>query len=222
MRNRGEKAMPGTERKTARAQIGKGFTLQPLTLDRWADFVRLFGQHGACGGCWCMWWRVSRTQFAKQKGAGNKRAMKKIVASGEVPGLLAMDDGKAVGWCCVAPRETFPVLGRSRVLRPIDNQPVWSIVCFFVDRRYRGQGLSVALLRAAVAYTAEHGARIVEGYPVEPRKARLPDAFAWTGLAATFRRVRFQEVARRSPTRPIMRHLIRRARQTAYKRGARQ
>jgi GNAT superfamily N-acetyltransferase len=206
-------------RNTGKTPTGPRFEFHPLTTDRWADFVRLFGQRGACGGCWCMWWRVHRAQFTKQKGAGNKRAMKGIVASGEVPGLLAMDNGEPVGWCCVGPREMFPVLARSRVLRPVDDQPVWSVVCFFVDRSRRGQGLSRALLRAAVTYAAEHGARIVEGYPVEPRTARLPDAFAWTGLAAAFHRVGFKEVARRSPTRPIMRYKVRLARKGKANQG---
>jgi GNAT superfamily N-acetyltransferase len=91
----------------------------------------------------------------------------------------------------------------------VDGRPVWSVVCFFVAREHRGRGLSIALLRTAVALAARHGARVVEGYPVEPRAGRTGDAFVWTGLASTFARAGFREVARRSPTRPVMRSDVR-------------
>jgi GNAT superfamily N-acetyltransferase len=179
--------------------------VQPLTLERWADLEKLFGKRGACGGCWCMYWRITRSQFDKQKGSGNKRALKRITKKGEVPGLMAYAGGEPVAWCSLAPRETFPVLERSRVLKPVDDQPVWSIVCFFVSKAYRRRGVSVELLKAAVRYAKQRGAHIVEGYPVEPKKPPTPDAFAWTGLASAFRQAGFKEVERRSPTRPIMR-----------------
>ena len=153
-----------------------------LTPDRWSDFEELFGVRGACGGCWCMWWRRKRSEFEKHKGAGNKRAMKKIVDSGEVPGLLAYLDGRPVAWCALAPRESYPVLEGSRVLARVDDRPVWSVVCLFVARPWRRKGVSAKFLRAAARYAFKHGARIVEGYPVEPRKGTIPDAFAWTGL----------------------------------------
>jgi GNAT superfamily N-acetyltransferase len=184
----------------------------PLTLARWRDFETLFG---ARGGCWCMWWRVARAQFEKQKGEPNKQMMKALVAAGEVPGLLAYADGRPVAWCSVAPREAFPVLERSRVLKRADAQPVWSVVCFFIARGHRRQGLSVKLLRAAVDFVRRRGGRIVEGYPVEPRKGALPDAFVWTGLAGAFRRAGFKEILRRSETRPIMRYEVKPARRSA-------
>lgn len=181
----------------------------PLTSHRWRDVERLFGQRGACGGCWCMWWKLTRSAFESQKGAGNKRAFKKLVARGVEPGLLAYTGGEPVAWCAVAPREAYPVLERSRVLARVDEQPVWSVVCLFVARPFRNQGLTVKLLKAAARYAARKGARILEGYPVEPRKDRLPDAFAWTGLVSTFRKAGFHEVARRSQTRPIVRLALR-------------
>ena len=186
-----------------------GIVIQPVTADRWADFESLFGKRGACGGCWCMWWRLKRAQFEKQKGAGNRRAMKKIIDAGGMPGLLAYRDGEPIGWCSVAPRSVFSVLERSRVLAPVDEQPVWSIVCFFVARPYRRQGITVKLLRSAVRYAGRHGARIVEGYPVLPKKGRMPDVFAYTGLVSAFEKAGFREVARRSETRPIMRRAVR-------------
>ncbi len=190
----------------------RGIVIQPATADRWADFESLFGKRGACGGCWCMWWRLRRSQFEKQKGAGNRRAMKRIVNAGGVPGLLAYQNGAPIGWCSVAPRNDFDVLARSRVLAPVDQQPVWSIVCFFVARPYRRQGITVKLLRYAVRYAGQHGARIVEGYPVVPKEGRMPDVFAYTGLVSAFEKAGFREVARRSETRPIMRRVVRGAR----------
>jgi GNAT superfamily N-acetyltransferase len=179
----------------------------PLTPERWADFEKLFGPRGACGGCWCMWWRMKRSEFMKQKGEGNRRALKRIVDSGEIPGLLAYFGEEPVGWIAVAPREVFAPLGRSRVLAPIDGEKVWSVVCFFVAKEFRHQGVTTGLLRAAVEHVQKQGGKIVEGYPVEPNKPQ-PDPFVFTGLVSTFRKVGFTEAARRSPTRPVMRYVI--------------
>ena len=176
-----------------------------LVPERWGDFESLFGERGACGGCWCMWFRLSSADFKRDKGEPNRRAMKALVESGAEPGILAYDGGRAVGWCAVAPREDYPRLARSRILKPLDAQPVWSVVCFFVDKAYRRRGLSVALLRAAVDFVRERGGTVVEGYPGEPKKDSTPDVFAYHGLASTFLAAGFSEAARRSPTRPIMR-----------------
>lgn len=155
-----------------------------------------------------MWWRLSRSQFNKQKGEGNRKGLKKIVDSGEVPGLLAYAEGEPIGWCAVAPRERFLALERSRILKRVDEEPVWSVVCFFVAKPFRQKGVTVKLLKAAVEYAQKHGAKIVEGYPIEPKKTKMPDVFAYTGLASAFRQAGFVEVLRRSETRPIMRYFI--------------
>jgi GNAT superfamily N-acetyltransferase len=183
-------------------------TFHPLTPDRWPDVERLFGVRGACGGCWCMYWRLPRPAWEQGKGDGNRLAFRSLVEAGEEPGVLAYDGDEPVAWCAVAPRDAYGVLARSRILKPIDDQSIWSISCFFVARRYRRRGITVPLLTATVAFAAQRGARIVEGYPIEPRQPTLPDAFVWTGLASAFRRAGFTEVARRSATRPIMRYLI--------------
>jgi GNAT superfamily N-acetyltransferase len=177
----------------------------PLTPARWDDFEDLFGANGATGGCWCMYWKVRRSRWDATKGAGNRRAMKAIVETGPPPGLLAYHDRHAVGWCAVAPRETYPGLARSRILKPVDDRPVWSVSCVFVRRGYRKAGISRGLLRAAADYVRRNGGRIVEGYPTEPRLSPQADAFVFTGIASAFRAAGFREVARRSPTRPIMR-----------------
>lgn len=182
-------------------------SFRPLTPETWTDFEILFGEKGACGGCWCMWWRLPRAEFERRKGTGNKLAMHTIVEAGGVPGILAYADGKPVGWCSVAPREEFAALNRSRILRPVDDRPVWSIVCFFVAKQYRHQGISEKLIRAAAEYAKCSGASVIEAYPVEPRKDKVPEVFAFTGFSSAFVRVGFTEAARRSDTRPVMRYV---------------
>jgi GNAT superfamily N-acetyltransferase len=183
--------------------------IRSLTPDRWADLEALFGARGATGGCWCMYWRLTRSQFDYAKGDGNRDEFRAIVVEAEMPpGLLAYRDGVPVGWCAVAPRDDYPTLERSRVLKRVDDEEVWSITCFFVARAARRQGVTGALIEGAVAFAVEHGARIVEGYPIDPRRPDVPPVFAWTGLASAFERAGFIEVARRSETRPIMRFQI--------------
>jgi GNAT superfamily N-acetyltransferase len=155
-----------------------------------------------------MAWRLRRKDWEAGKGAGNKRALRQIVESGQRPGVLAYDGRDPVGWCAIAPREAYPALARSRVLKPVDDRPVWSVSCLFLLRPYRRKGWSVSLLQEAVRFAAKHGARVVEGYPVQPTMAKTPDPFLWTGTPSAFRRAGFVEVLRRSKTRPIMRHPI--------------
>ena len=183
-------------------------TFHPLTPERWTDFEKLFGPRGACAGCWCMYWRLTRTQYDEQQGELNRRNIKALVDSGTIPGILAYVDDEPVGWCSIAPRQEFATLARSRILKPVDEQPVWSVVCFFVTRKYRRQGLTIQLLNAAVEYAASKGATIIEGYPVEPKEGKAPDVFVFTGLSSAFKQAGFKEVLRRSETRPIMRYYV--------------
>lgn len=180
------------------------FYFLPVATDSWNDFVELFGDKGACGGCWCMYWRLNAADYNKQKGEGNKKAMKKLQAKSS-PGIIAYTKGKAIGWCAVAPRDEYIRLETSRILKPVDDKKVWSVSCFFITKEFRGKGLSVPLLKAAVDFAISKGATIVEGYPTEPT-GRMADAFAWTGIASTFQRAGFEEVERRSKGRPVMRY----------------
>ena len=189
---------------------GETYTFHPLTPDRWPDLVALFGPRGAVGGCWCMTMRLTRLEYERNKGEGNRRAFHQIVDAGPPPGILAYAGGAPVGWCGVGPREDFSVLSRSRVLKRVDDRPVWSVICFFIKKEHRRRGLSVALLREAVKFAESQGATLVEGYPIEPRKPEVPPVFAHTGIAKAFLDAGFFEVARRSETRPIMRMLINR------------
>ena len=155
-----------------------------------------------------MWWRLSYSQFLKQRGKENKMAFKRIVDSGQIPGIIAYFEGKPIGWCSVAPRQVYSRLERSRILKRIDDNPVWSIVCFYIAKEFRRKGASILLLKAVLDYVSHRGGTIDEGYPNDGKKSSSPDVFAYTGLASAFRRVGFVEVMRRSETRPIMRFLI--------------
>ncbi len=184
------------------------YSFYPVTKKRWKDFERLFGEKGACAGCWCMYWRIRRKEYDSLRGAGTKRRMHNLIENGTVPGILAYENKRPVGWCSVASRDDFPVLENSRVLKKIDSKPVWSVVCFYINKNFRKKGLTVELLNAAKKYVKIKKGRIIEGYPLEPKSGKTADAFAWTGLASAFLKAGFKEVERRSETRPIMRFFI--------------
>jgi GNAT superfamily N-acetyltransferase len=180
--------------------------IHPLTPDRWDDFAALFGPRGACAGCWCMFPRLPRAEWKRGQGAGNRRAMERLVRGGTVPGLIAYQDGVPIGWVATSPRDDMVTLRRSRLFPPTAEAGVWSISCFFVARSHRGRGVTVKLIRAATRWARARGARVVEGYPVEPAAdAAMPAAFAWTGLGSAFRRAGFRTAARPSPRRSLVR-----------------
>jgi GNAT superfamily N-acetyltransferase len=179
------------------------FEFHPLTLERWPALVKLFEHHGNPGYCWCMTWRMTSTEYKQHDSAGRQRALHSLV-KGRIPiGILAYQAGEPIGWCSIAPRETYPRLEKSTTLRRIDDQPVWSVVCFFVKRDRRGQGLALHLLRAAVDYAASHGAHIVEGYPVEPGQS-----YQFMGSPALFQAAGFHETARTANDRLIVRQIV--------------
>ena len=183
-------------------------TFHPLTPTRWADFEHLFGPRGAYGGCWCMWWRCKRSEFEQNQGEGNRQALKRIVQSGQIPGILAYRGDMPVGWCSVAPRQQYGSLNRSRVLKPIDDQPVWSLTCLFVAKNHQGQGIGLALIGGAIDYVRTQGGKIVEAYPTVPRSDSLPAMHAFMGTPAMFAKADFVEVARPSQAKMIMRFAI--------------
>ncbi|MCP5075524.1 MAG: GNAT family N-acetyltransferase [Rhodobacteraceae bacterium] len=178
------------------------FDIRPAN---WGGFSEVMGKKGGCGGCWCMLWRRSKKEMDAGMGENNRQAMKSIFERGHVPGLIAWHQKEAVGWIQVDERSAFPRLGSSRVLKPVDDKPVWSISCFFINKRFRRKGLSGELLRAACRFAGEKGATILEGYPIDTPKNKYPAVYAWTGFLGAFREAGFEEVARRSATRPIMR-----------------
>lgn len=178
-----------------------------LTPETLADFETLFGSNGACGGCWCMNWLIGKKEFTEGKGATNRNRMRRLVRSGKEPGLLAYYNGEPVGWVAAAPREDYDYLSRSRVLKPVDDKPVWSVSCLFIRKDCREQGLSVQLLKAVKKFVKERGGKIVEGYPYEPSQ-KLPGAFVWTGLSSAYLKAGYKEAARFSESRPIYRSKV--------------
>jgi GNAT superfamily N-acetyltransferase len=174
----------------------------PLTPDRWHDFAAIMNARFDTRHCWCMWPRLA-TNYADRTGATNRRSIKKAVDTAAAPpGVLAYVDGEPAGWCAVAPREEYPKLDRSRATAAVDDEPVWSVVCFTVLRPMRRQGLSKTLLSAAVDLAAKHGAKIIEGYPVEGGRNHF------RGIASVFKAAGFKDVARRQANRPLMRYRV--------------
>jgi GNAT superfamily N-acetyltransferase len=180
-------------------------TFKALTKEYWNDFETLFGRGGAYGGCWCMWWRSKRKEFEQRGNDGNKAAMRAIVDSGQPTGILAYQESEPIGWCSIAPRESFGSLNRSPVLKRIDDQPVWSLVCLFVGEPYRRRGVAEALVRAALDHVAQQGGRIIEAYPTISSKDELPPVSSFMGVPELFLRLGFKEVARPSKSRMIVR-----------------
>lgn len=186
-----------------------GLTWQPLTKEKWRDFESLFGKNGACGGCWCMFFLLPGKEFQASKGDPLHQMMQiKVCEDQQIPGLIAYHHEIPAGWIAVGPREQYVRLQNSRILKPVDDLPVWSIVCFYVGKKYRRMGVNLFLINAAIQYARDNGAKIIEAYPYEPQKSMVPDVFAFTGFQSTFTKAEFVEVARRSPTRPIMRYDI--------------
>lgn len=184
--------------------------VRPLTPARWKDLETLFTARGCSVArqCWCMHYRRSGAPPVPPKGmtraATNRSALRALVRSGEPPGLIAYRGRTPVGWVSLGPREDFARLARSPVMKPVDDQPVWSIICFVVPAEHRGQGVAHALLQGAIAYARRRGARLLEAYPVD-RRGRSSDDSMWFGAKSMYDAAGFEEVARRRPARPVVR-----------------
>lgn len=181
--------------------------VHPLTPNRWDDLVDLFSRPGGSivRGCWCMYYRKTGPGGS---GEANKRAMKALVDGGTVPGVIGYRDGRPIAWISLGPRAEYLRLARSPVMKPVDDKPVWSIVCSFVDATARGQGVAERMLEAAIDYARSRGATLLEAYPVDKPGPSHPD-FMWFGARRMYDRAGFTEVARRKPTRPVMRRTLR-------------
>ena len=184
--------------------------IHPLSAERWPDFEAVFRGKGCsiARGCWCMAYRRSGSQPAPPKGVSraesNRREMKALVDAGEVTGLIAYRGDEPVGWVSLGPRESYQKLQRSPVMKPVDDEPVWSIICFVVPAPHRGQGVAQALLAGAIDYARKRGVKLVEAYPVD-KPERSNDDFMWFGAKSMYDHAGFDEVARRKPARPVVR-----------------
>lgn len=196
---------------------GLELEIHPLTPERMPDLAALFNQGGDPKWCFCSFFRLRNVDFQGATPASNRKVLERAVdataADGRAPGLVAYHDGEAVGWVSLGPRTDYERLQHSKVLAPVDERPVWSIVCFVVARRVRKQGVARALLDAAIEYAAEHGATLLEAYPIETEGQRVPAAHAYKGTVGMFERAGFEVVERRranraSPVRPIVRRPV--------------
>jgi GNAT superfamily N-acetyltransferase len=200
----GKREPPGT-RATGQHEP---LIVRALTKRDWPEILSLFGEKGACGGCWCMWWRLPRggKLWEESKGANNKRAFRRLVTTGKACGCLAFaGNGQPVGWCCVGPRADFPRLERVKALQTDWGEKTWSVVCFYIRAGWRGRGVATALLKEAVVTARAGGARELEAYPVRPKRAgaEIPGAFAWTGVPRIFEAQGFHNVTPPGRSRDI-------------------
>lgn len=189
--------------------------VEPLTLENWPGFEKLFGKNGACMGCWCMYWRLPRKAYDQARGADAKRLFKKRVRQGPPPGVVAFAGDEAVGWLQIGPRADAPQWNTpKRVSAPLkeadaQSESVWAATCFFVKAGHRRQGVSGALLKAGIDFARQNGAKVLEACPMDT-EGRSDPISLYVGRMSVFERAGFKEVARRKETRPLMRLSLRR------------
>lgn len=174
---------------------GMKLQVKEMSPELWDDLERLFGEKGACGGCWCIWWRIERGEkWQDVKGQEAKKRLRRMIENGEARGLIAYNGNEPVGWCTFGKRTDFPRLNRARTLQCEDADTISCVPCFYVKNRYRKKGVSTELLRAAVTALASEGETTVEGYPVKPTKPGnkdIPGPFAFTGTISLFEKEGF-------------------------------
>lgn len=173
-------------------------TFRAVTRETWPAFEAFFAEPGAPKHCWCMVWRRTSAEAKLQAGSDRRRMMKERVGTGMPVGLLASAGGRTVGWVSIAPRETHRALGGAAAG---EDERIWSLTCFYVPRRLRGEGLVRALIAGAVAHARAAGATMVEAYPVD---ADSP-SFRYMGFVTTFASAGFHEVGRTGLRRHVMR-----------------
>lgn len=176
----------------------------PVTRERLDDLRRFSEAHGKFRYCSCMRWRMTSAEYSRSTKETRIAALDALIVKGTPVGVLAYADGEPVGWVSVAPRETLGALERYRALARVDERPVWSVNCFFLDRRVRRQGVTLDLLRAAINYARSQGATLIEGYPVATG-ARL---YTYMGSPETFRRAGFVDVTPPGRERLVMRYIV--------------
>ena len=187
--------------------------IYPVTAERWNDLETLFGPKGAYSGCWCMFWRLNRADFNKMKGEDRKAVLRDMTSKNQVAGVLAYIKEQPIGWCSIGPRENYAALENSRVLKRVDDIPVWSIVCFFIAKGFRRKGVLSTLLRGAITYAEEQGAGVIEGYPIDMQTQELAGKTltgysGFMGIASAFRDAGFVKVGEASETQLIMRYTV--------------
>jgi len=184
-------------------------TVRPLTKSRWPDLETIFAAKGCsiARGCWCMFYRQSGKQPVPRGctlAQARKAQLKALAEADPPPGLIGYRGKVPVGWVSLGPRADYARLQRSPVMKPVDAQPVWSIICFVVPSEFRHQGVAKALLDGAIAYAKKRGAKLLEAYPID-KAGKMSDDWLWFGTKSMYDQAGFDEVARRRPERPIVR-----------------
>ncbi len=186
----------------------KEIIYKQLTTETWKDLEKLFGEKGACGGCWCMYWRQKSTSFKNNKGEGNKKLFKGLVKENKELGLIFYENNQPVAWCSVSPRDEIYRIENSRSFKPVDDKPVWSIVCLFIKKDFRKNGLSVKIIKSVIEYCRTKNVKILEAYPAVPYSPKMPDAFAWTGIDSAFLKAGFKNLPVQTKSRAYMRYYL--------------
>ncbi len=194
------KGKPPSHRVPHKTESKSAVQVRTLDASDWPIILKLFTAKGACGGCWCMYWRLPHggKLWEDNKGDKNKRAFKRLIQAGRVHGCLAFVGDDPVGWCCLGPRQDFPRLETVRALQHQWDDSTWSVTCFYISTSWRRQGIASALLEHGVALAKKLGAKKLEGYPVRyssKNHGEVPAAFAWTGVNAIFEKQRFVNVS---------------------------
>ena len=187
------------------------FTAAPVTRETWSDLEALAERPGSTvlRSCWCMFYRQTGDfGLSLASGPEHREDLCRIIDSGKSPGLIGYVDGEPAGWISLGPRPEYPRLDASRLMRAVDDTPVWSIVCSFVGRDFRGQGVQRRLLAAAINFARDEGVRTLEAYPVD-KPGRSDNGSMWWGSRSLYERAGFREVERRSATRLVMRRSLR-------------
>jgi GNAT superfamily N-acetyltransferase len=172
----------------------------PASPEVWDALADLFARRGGPDTrfCWCIFWRVRSKDFSSATPAMNRERLRGLIGSGPPPGLVALEDGRAVGWVGLGPRPAFERIERSRVIPRVDGPIPWSITCFVVSADARGLGVASALLEAAVDHARRAGAVAVEGYPIDPSAmpgGRVRHTGAYVGTRSMFERAGFRVAA---------------------------
>jgi GNAT superfamily N-acetyltransferase len=192
--------------KSIQPNIAKKIFCKSLSLTTWESLLKLFGDRGACGGCWCMTWRLNSKEYENNKGDKNRELLYQLVKRNEPLGIIAFDKEEPIGWCSVSTREKLCKLETSRLFKKIDDNPAWSITCIFVKKEYRKKGISSLLIKEAAAYAFLNKAKMIEAYPLVSKKNKIiPDLFAYYGLSSAFKKAGFKKVKQVSEKRLIMR-----------------
>lgn len=179
------------------------YRFAPVTAQRGADLEAFSGRHGKFGYCSCMRWRLPSSQYQKIGREGRAAALTGLVSAGQPTGVLAYQDGGVVGWCSIAPRDSYAAVLASRVIPRLPGEDVWSVVCFFLAPQVRHRGLLPALLEAACAHAAQSGARIAEAYPWSGGAS-----YRYMGSRGLYLAAGFRDMTVPAGYRPVMRRTL--------------